>query len=212
MIYGLISRDIRAGLDNLEKELIDLSKPFIIIVDNFPHHLIAPPNRKITLFDIEQRYQPNYGLFADYHITMPLLNYNYGAFLENIFNSPLILSKIRFEAMTIFKGFPCQAKLGDYGEFAKYNNNNVGDDDTLGIDLTIALDQLYLGAVDYYLDFKIDGLQSLLFTFPNLSGAIKITCWMKKDSALDRLLNGGKTYRSYYIPNSTMLPVITEVS
>lgn len=210
IFFDAFGNKIERDLHSFENELLDFSKPYVIIVSPDPIR-ISPFSRLITLFDISGRYLPNYGVDPHFDIDMPLLNYNYGAFLENIANSPIQVGKIRFESIGRYKNRFFTATLPDFGEFSLVNYGNVGDGETTGIDLTIALNQIYTQAVDYYLDLNLNGQNSLQFFMPpNNVGALKLTCWFQKTASVEKRLYGGNIYQSYKIP-SIDLPVITKI-
>lgn len=200
--------DNSENIKELESQFLDTSRPFQIVIDNINQLFIPvpdPASRKILVFDDDQRYQSNFGLHPAYTLSMPLLNYWYGAFLEEIQNNPVLLGKIRFESLGSWRGVALIPNIQQFGSFLKYNSNNVGDSVQTSMDTAVFLNQTLPNTIDWYGDFKIDGLTSMIFNFPTNLAALRITCYMKKSASLKEMLLTGKLFKNYFpVPDNLL--------
>lgn len=210
MLNKILNNNLCDGIRELENEFLDTSRPFQIVIDNINTAFFfllppPPPANQITLFDAEQRFQTNFGLNPAYTISMPLLNYWYGSFLEGIQNNPIQLGKIRFESLSQWRGFPLIPNIEQFGAFVKYNSNNVGDAIQTGMDTAVFVNQTLPNTIDWYGEFTIDGLTSMLFNFPAGLAALRITCYMKKSASLKQMLLTGKLFQNYFrVPENVL--------
>lgn len=205
LIYQKFSADVR----ELESQVLDVSRPFQIVVDNINGLFIPfppPPFNQVTLFDSTQRYETNFGLHPVFSIQMPLLNYWYGAFLEEIQNNPIQLGKIRFESLGAWKGQILVPDINQFGTFVEYNNNNVGDAVQSGMDVSAFVNQYLSNTIDWYGTMTLDGLTSMLFNFPARLAALRITCYMKKSASSKLMLRHQKMFEQYKPVPQNILP------
>lgn len=209
MLDSFIHKQFSDDVRELEKQCLDLSRPFQIVIDNVNTLWIPPPaNPQVTIFDAEQRFLPNFGLHPAFTLYMPLLNYWYGAFLEEIQNNPIQIGKIRFESLGYSRGFAFTPNIQQFGSFVKYNSGNTGEAVQTGMDTAVYVNQTLPNTIDWYGDFTVDGLTSMLFNFPRNMAALRITCYMKKQASLKDMLLHGELFKNFLPVPENLLPQI----